>query len=118
MKEQTQRQKILALLKQMGSAGVNSHDLTYLYSVKQAPTRIKELRNLGFNIYSSKVKSNRSVQYILIEGSTTPKQISHPIYKPWEEGSDLVRYEKIVNGEKRYFWDKPEKLEPKQEALF
>lgn len=60
----TQRQKVLDLLKESGNQGVNSYDLTYIHSIKQAPTRIKELRESGYVITSTTL-SNRSVQYRL-----------------------------------------------------
>lgn len=62
----TQRQKVLDLLKESGNQGVNSYDLTYIHSIKQAPTRVKELRESGYNI-TSKTLPNRSVQYVLTD---------------------------------------------------
>ena len=44
MKE-TQRQKVLRLLKDAGALGVSSYEFTYTHQVKQAPTRIWELKN-------------------------------------------------------------------------
>lgn len=60
----TQKQTVLALLQHAGEAGINSYELTYKYSIKQAPTRIKELRDEGHSILSQTLP-NRSVQYIL-----------------------------------------------------
>lgn len=114
----TQQEKILALLRQMGSRGINSYDLTYVHSIKQAPTRIKELREMGYEIVSRTIKGNRSVQYILLNIGNAPKQTTAPKYNPFEEQENLVRVEKIINGEKRYFWEKPKDVEPKQEAMF
>lgn len=62
----TQRAKVLALLQTAGSSGINSYDLTYKYAVKQAPTRIKELKEQGHYIFTKRNK-NRSVSYILIK---------------------------------------------------
>ena len=62
---QTQRNKVLELLKNAGSRGVNSYGLTYLHAIKQAPTRIKELKEEGYQILSRKLK-DRSVDYVLI----------------------------------------------------
>lgn len=60
----TQRNKVLDLLLEAGTRGVNSHDLTYIFSIKQAPTRVKELREAGYNIVSETLP-NKSVQYVL-----------------------------------------------------
>lgn len=60
----TQQLQVLELLKTQGEYGVNSYDLTYKYNIKQGPTRIKELKQLGFVIVS-KQNANRSVNYIL-----------------------------------------------------
>lgn len=60
----TQRDEVLELLQQAGPGGVNSYALTYAYGIKQAPTRIKELKESGHNI-SSIPQKDRSVQYIL-----------------------------------------------------
>lgn len=64
--KQTQRNKVLQLLKN-NPHGVNSHDLTYIHSVKQAPTRIKELKELGYSIISKPNYTRRSpsVDYVL-----------------------------------------------------
>lgn len=64
MNKQKQQEQILTLLKGAGNLGVNSYDLTYTYGIKQAPTRIFELRGQGYNI-STYNNPNRSVNYIL-----------------------------------------------------
>lgn len=63
----TQKQEVLGLLKTSGERGINSHDLTYVYGIKQAPTRIQELQEEGYIIVSSPPLKNRSVNYILKE---------------------------------------------------
>jgi len=60
----TQQDKVLQLLKASGSRGVNSYDLTYLHAIKQAPTRISELKEQNHRIFS-RTEKNRSVTYIL-----------------------------------------------------
>jgi len=60
----TQRKLVLELLIEANKDGVNSYDLTYKYGIKQAPTRVKELKRLGHDIVSVRQK-NRSVTYIL-----------------------------------------------------
>lgn len=94
----------------MGSVGVNSHDLTYIHSIKQAPTRIKELKEKGFQIVKSKPHKNKSVTYYLLN-SPALNRISEPQNQPWHE--ELVRV--VKNG--HVFWEKPEDLESKQEPL-
>lgn len=61
----TQREEVLYLLREAKDAGVNSYTFTYSHSIKQAPTRIKELRLEGYNIIS-KPEKNRSVTYVLV----------------------------------------------------
>lgn len=100
----TQQNKILNLLKQMGSVGINSYDLTYIHSIKQAPTRVKELRLQGYSIIS-KPLSNRSVQYIL---TPTVSKLLPEVTQSWEE--ELVPV--VKNG--RTYWERPEDLKPKQ----
>lgn len=67
----TQQEKVLLLLKNAGSRGVNSWDLTYLHAVKQAPTRVKELKEKGNKIFS-RTEKNKSVTYILLQGPKIP----------------------------------------------
>lgn len=98
----SQQDKILNLLKTKGS--VNSFDLTYIYGIKQAPTRIKELRNQGYTIISKPAK-NKSVQYFLMSPtvSALPKDL-----QPWEE--ELIPV--VKNG--RTFWERPEDIKTEQ----
>lgn len=63
--KETQRQKVLRLLKEAGQSGINSHDLTYIHGIKQAPTRVQELEAEGYNILATPPLENRSVNYIL-----------------------------------------------------
>ncbi len=66
----TQQELLLKLLQEYPV--VNSYDITYKYAIKQGPTRIKELREQGYNIVSTPLK-NRSVDYCLI-GLSTKKE--------------------------------------------
>lgn len=66
-----QREKVLTLLQNAGSRGVNSWDLTYLHAVKQAPTRISEIKDLGYSI-KTRHEKNKSVTYFLVGGSRMP----------------------------------------------
>lgn len=115
----TQQEKILALLQQAGILGINSYDLTYKYSCKQAPTRIKELKELGYQIVS-KQKPNRSVQYILLGKSPTPMVTTKPSIQAqsWEEELIPVQKTFMFNGKltTRTCYEKKEDLE--QKGLF
>jgi len=106
MNTQNQRQRILELLRQSGNDGVNSYDLTFKFGVKQAPTRIRELKDEGL-IIKSRRRRDKSVDYILLGemgGSTVTTQPEIQPQKPWEE--ELVRVEK--NG--RVFWEPKSKF--------
>ena len=102
-----QQEKILQLLRHMGHRGVNSFDLTYIHSIKQAPTRIKELKEQGYSIVSRPGK-NKSVTYILLN-SPASNRTTEPQNQPWQE--ELVPVTK--NG--YIFWEKPKQL--KQEEM-
>ena len=58
----TQHQRILLILRDAGSAGMNSY--TWRMKFIQLPVRIKELKEKGYGIVSQTNK-NRSVNYIL-----------------------------------------------------
>lgn len=62
MNKLTQQEKILKYLKEHGK--LNSFHATYGLNCKQAPTRIKELRALGYEIQSLPSKG-RSVDWVL-----------------------------------------------------
>lgn len=64
-KKITQRQKLLELLRKAGASGINSHDATYIYGIKQAPTRILELKEEGYEIHTTPPLKNRSVIWTL-----------------------------------------------------
>lgn len=63
MKRKTQKQQILDKLKQ---GKLNSYTATFEMRIKQAPTRIKELRESGYKIKST-TKNDRSVDWELTE---------------------------------------------------
>lgn len=73
----TQQNKILELLRT--NEKVNSHDLTYKYSIKQAPTRIHELREQGHTILKSQPLKNGSVDYYML---TNEPEVTVPEYSP------------------------------------
>lgn len=76
MYKETQRQKVLRLLRESGKSGLNSHDLTYIHGIKQAPTRIYELIEKGYKISSSAPHKNRSIDYVL---DYEPEELKKPI---------------------------------------
>ena len=63
MNKHTQQETLLLALKQ-STNGVNSYYATYNMRIKQAPTRIKELREKGY-IINSVTNPDRSVNWIL-----------------------------------------------------
>lgn len=65
VRAQTQKQRLLEALKNAGTSGVNSFFATYSMSIKQAPTRIRELKDLGFDIKSIS-KKDGSVNWVLL----------------------------------------------------
>ncbi len=97
-----QRQKVLQLLKNAGAWGVSSYALTYAHSVKQAPTRIRELKDQGYNIISK--RHGRTVTYVLSEASRVATQPDDPMTEtttyrqPWE-----IPMEKYFK-DGRWFW--------------
>lgn len=99
MKSATQQQKVLALLQQ--NERVNSYDLTYVHSIKQAPTRIKELREKGYTILSQTLP-NKSVDYLLErEGSSIHLSKKTPLKIEPERAklaSKRITYYKDSNG--------------------
>ena len=66
----SQKEKLLALLRQAGPQGVNSFGIARDLAL-QLPVRIKELKEAGYFI-TTRQRSNRSVDYILIPSSTDP----------------------------------------------
>ena len=109
----TQRNKIIKLLQEAGEQGVRSFTFTYNHNIKQCPTRIFELKKLGFNIISKPFKN--SVIYIL---SNLPIGHIPDVTKKvqqWEiEQEQMNNQVKVVkNG--RIYWNDRE--EPKQYEL-
>jgi hypothetical protein len=62
MYKQTQQARLIEELLTKGF--VNSYYATYTMGIKQAPTRIYELKQLGYN-WIAKIKPDRSVDWIL-----------------------------------------------------
>jgi len=79
----TQRNKVLQLLRNAGQSGVSSYEFTFTHHIKQAPTRIHELKKMGFNIIS-KPKDN-TVIYVLLEASQVTTQPVIQPENPWEK---------------------------------
>ena len=73
----TQQNLILQLLQEKGSQGLNSYDADYLYHVKQAPTRIWEIKKSGHTIIT-KTNPNKSVNWILTHSPRVkPPKVPH-----------------------------------------
>lgn len=79
MNKQTQQDKLLQALKE---GPVNSYRATYLMGIKQAPTRIKELRDSGIKIKSI-LQRDRSVNWVLeAQYQALPKLEDQYIFLP------------------------------------
>lgn len=120
----TQQQVIIKYL-QEHSEGLNSYIATYsvLYpeiypkKIKQAPTRIKELKVKGYSIAPVRNK-DRSVNWILVSSlakplvSPTPTQTNlQGAYIPsWQEETVKVWSEKLQT----WTWEKKSDLEQRQ----
>lgn len=105
----TQREKIIKLLQDAGDRGVTSYSFTYDYQIKQCPTRVFELKKLGFNIISKPFKN--SVRYIL---SSRPKDEVVVPQKGIAEiiGEQMDNQVRVVkNG--RIYWE--DKIDPEQQ---
>jgi hypothetical protein len=80
MKILTQREKILALLRTAGPAGINSFGVARRIAL-QLPTRINELKAEGYLI-TTRTYKNRSKDYILISepaGTKRPEKTPRKI---------------------------------------
>ncbi len=69
--KQTQRDIVIGLLRKNGSFGISSYDLTFIYRIKQAPTRIHELQKMG-HVITTVPHQKRSVKYILVKDANPP----------------------------------------------
>ena len=75
----TQQNLILQLLQEKGSQGLNSYDADYLYHVKQAPTRIWEIKKSGHTIIT-RTNPDKSVNWILTHSPRVKQpEVSHNI---------------------------------------
>ena len=89
MKKISQRQKLLNMLMENKELGVNSYDATYKYSIKQAPTRIFELKEQGFEITKTDNKDG-SVNWVL--EAYPPKVVKDYRF----EGNKAIITERVV----------------------
>lgn len=67
-----QQTEIFLLLREMGAYGVNSYEWRTKWI--QLPVRIKELKEMGYNIVSDR-QENRSVTYVLQPSIVTAQKI-------------------------------------------
>jgi len=68
--------------------GVSSYEFTYTHQVKQAPTRIWELKKLG-HIINEKPSDQRSVRYFLVKDITPIKPKFEIVKNP--DGTEVAR---------------------------
>jgi hypothetical protein len=85
MKTLSQKETLLAVLREKGS--VNSYDADYVLHIKQAPTRIHELKKDGYLI-TSRTKADKSVDWILLDEP-----------KPVVEQEESYNYHYVFNGD-------------------
>lgn len=101
----TQKQKILQALREAKEEGINSYIARDVLQIIQLPTRIFELKELGYNIVE-KTNPNRSVNYILLG---EPKR-----FKPVEIKQVEKEVEYVFIGNVGY---RKEDLKPEQQSL-
>lgn len=102
MNNTTQRQFIIKKLQDAGQSGVSSYEFTFEHHIKQCPTRIHELRKLGFNIISKPFKN--SVIYVLAN-SMPSKPTTDPHKPPCEpeDCHDDSHYQEYVKDNRKFF---------------
>ncbi len=75
-------------MNKFGARGVNSYDLTFVHGIKQAPTRVREMRVGGYLIKSRRNR-DASVNYILLgEVSKNPSEVTTA---PQKGIADVIR---------------------------
>lgn len=94
----TQRNKVYELLKEAGSTGVTGFELTYKHNVKQAPTRIYELRREGIQIEAKPIRvGGRPTKRYLLQplNRITQPSIQEQIdqLKPVRHANGITTYE-------------------------
>lgn len=79
----TQQDKILQLLKQAGSRGINSYGFGRKIAL-QLPRVMNDLRKAGY-LWTTRHHKNRSVDYVLISEPEikTPKVTTTPVKMTW-----------------------------------
>lgn len=87
--KRTQQEQILELLKT--NEKVNSYDLTYKHLIKQAPTRIHELREQGYTILTSQPLKDGSVDYYIQVDEAKPIILESSSKSP-NRGRTIVYY--------------------------
>lgn len=94
MKKLTQRQRILNELIDLKEVGLNSYYATYDLRIKQAPTRIWELKKEGF-VIETKSNKDGSVNWTLI--AHPPKIVKTYIDKGNNTLKESKHYEQTKN---------------------
>jgi hypothetical protein len=76
---ETQREKILKLLRESGPAGVSRQELIFQHRYTQCGARIDELKRQGYRIESELRPSEKFVTYVLREEPPEPRPL--PTFK-------------------------------------
>ena len=127
IEKESQKQRILNLLTERGSAGVYVYEMTNSrpngLGVSQYNARINGLRKKGHNIINTQpghfvLSKDKVVPPTYLKPSTVTTQPQKPQYQYIPEPrEDLIRVEKLINGVPRVFWERPEDLRPVQKNL-
>lgn len=84
----TQRDRILKEIKDRGQKGLNSYFATFALGIKQAPTRVRELKDAGYK-FKTIGNPDRSVNWIL-ENYIAPENYDYIPYTD-EDGYQVMR---------------------------
>jgi Helix-turn-helix domain len=90
----SQREKILRLLKRAGRSGVRREDLIFHYRWTQAGSRIFELEKMGYKIRHESRPGERLIVYVLASEPLEPKPFQ--VWKPEKSG---YRHKSGASGE-------------------
>jgi Helix-turn-helix domain len=92
---ETQRDEILRLLREAGTAGVSRAELIFKRRMTQCGVRIDELKHAGFAIRSEERENELYVRYVLDGEPPEPKPLPgdtdwyrHFVGKPWPRETD------------------------------
>lgn len=89
----TQRERILELLRKAGPRGVRREDLLYVHRWSQAGTRIYELERMGFVIEHVLEPGQRFVTYRLLSEPLVPQPLPNSERTPGAAAGDWFQRE-------------------------